>query len=169
MASLILNFATKYTWSASRSGRFTPGEWSSNTHWIGELVRPRPSLDILEQRKISCPCRGSNADSSVIRPPSVVTVPLLRRRTVCHLPVKMWASATLYVTCMLLMHDWIRYACIFQLFCWHCTVRHVTFHCWRSFQSDLRVGYINLEKCFFSLADKQWCSVHFVAGHLYGL
>jgi hypothetical protein len=32
-------------WSASRPGRFTPGEGDSVTHWIGGWVGPRASLD----------------------------------------------------------------------------------------------------------------------------
>jgi hypothetical protein len=33
-------------WSASRSGRFTPGERGPRTYWIGGLVDPRAGLDI---------------------------------------------------------------------------------------------------------------------------
>jgi hypothetical protein len=33
-------------WSVSRPGRFTPG-----THWIGDWVDPRASLDDVEKRK----------------------------------------------------------------------------------------------------------------------
>jgi hypothetical protein len=32
-------------WSASRSGRFTPRERTSSTHWIGGWVGPRAGLD----------------------------------------------------------------------------------------------------------------------------
>jgi hypothetical protein len=32
-------------WSASRPGRFTPGEIVSGTHWIGGWVGPRTGLD----------------------------------------------------------------------------------------------------------------------------
>jgi hypothetical protein len=32
-------------WSASRAGRFTPGERAPGTHWIGGWVDPRASLD----------------------------------------------------------------------------------------------------------------------------
>jgi hypothetical protein len=35
-------------WSASRSGRFTPGERAPFTHWIG--VDPRARLDDVEKR-----------------------------------------------------------------------------------------------------------------------
>jgi hypothetical protein len=38
-------------WSASRPGRFTPGEKVPGTHWIGNWVDPRAGLDDLEERK----------------------------------------------------------------------------------------------------------------------
>jgi hypothetical protein len=38
-------------WSASRPGRFTPGERAPGTHWIGGWVGPRASLDDMEERK----------------------------------------------------------------------------------------------------------------------
>jgi hypothetical protein len=37
-------------WSASRPGRFTPGERAHGTHWIGGLG-PRAGLDDVEKRK----------------------------------------------------------------------------------------------------------------------
>jgi hypothetical protein len=36
-------------WSASRPGRFTPGDRAPGTHWIGGWVDPRTSLDDLEK------------------------------------------------------------------------------------------------------------------------
>jgi hypothetical protein len=39
-------------WSASRSGRFTPGERTPGTHWIGGWVGPRAGLDTVEKRKL---------------------------------------------------------------------------------------------------------------------
>jgi hypothetical protein len=45
--------------SASRSGRFTCGERTSGTHWIGDWVGARAGLDAVK-RKISCLCRESN-------------------------------------------------------------------------------------------------------------
>jgi hypothetical protein len=39
-------------WSASRPGRFTPGEIAPDTHWIGRWVGPRACLDAMEERKI---------------------------------------------------------------------------------------------------------------------
>jgi hypothetical protein len=38
-------------WSASRPGRFTPGERAPGTHWIGGWVDPRASMEDLEKRK----------------------------------------------------------------------------------------------------------------------
>jgi hypothetical protein len=37
--------------SASRPGRFTPGERSSGTYWIGGWVDPRAGLNDIEKRK----------------------------------------------------------------------------------------------------------------------
>jgi hypothetical protein len=36
-------------WSASRPGRFAPGERSPDTNWIGGLVCPRTGLDEFEK------------------------------------------------------------------------------------------------------------------------
>jgi hypothetical protein len=38
-------------WSASRPGRFTPGERAPGTHRIGGWVGPRTGLDDMEKRK----------------------------------------------------------------------------------------------------------------------
>jgi hypothetical protein len=38
-------------WSASRPGRFTPGERVPGTHWIGGCVGPRAGLGDVEKRK----------------------------------------------------------------------------------------------------------------------
>jgi hypothetical protein len=56
-------------WSASRSGRFTPGETAPGTHRIGGWVEPRVVLDDVEKRKcltlqgfelrpLGCPARS---------------------------------------------------------------------------------------------------------------
>jgi hypothetical protein len=42
-------------WSASRPGRFTPGERAPGTHWIGGWVGPRASLDDVERWKFLPP------------------------------------------------------------------------------------------------------------------
>jgi hypothetical protein len=39
-------------WSASRSGRFTPGERDPCTHWIGSWVSLRADLEDVEKRKL---------------------------------------------------------------------------------------------------------------------
>jgi hypothetical protein len=39
-------------WSASRPGRFTPGERTPGTHWIGGWVDPRAGLDDVEKRTL---------------------------------------------------------------------------------------------------------------------
>jgi hypothetical protein len=56
--------------SASRPGRFTPGERASCTHWIGGWVGPGTGLDDVERRKfmplpglelrpLGCPTRSA--------------------------------------------------------------------------------------------------------------
>jgi hypothetical protein len=40
-------------WSASRPGRFSPGERSHGTHWIGGWVDPRAGLGEVEKGKFS--------------------------------------------------------------------------------------------------------------------
>jgi hypothetical protein len=42
-------------WSASRPGRFTPGERAPGTHWIGGWVAPRAGLDDMEKWKFLTP------------------------------------------------------------------------------------------------------------------
>jgi hypothetical protein len=37
-------------WSASRSGRFTPGEGAAVIHWIGGSMDPRAGLEGVEKR-----------------------------------------------------------------------------------------------------------------------
>jgi hypothetical protein len=38
-------------WSASRPGRFSPGERAPGTHWIGGWVNPRTRLHDVKKRK----------------------------------------------------------------------------------------------------------------------
>jgi hypothetical protein len=42
-------------YSASRPGRFTPGERAPGTHWIGGWVGPRAGLDDMEKWKFFPP------------------------------------------------------------------------------------------------------------------
>jgi hypothetical protein len=39
-------------WSTSCPGRFTPGERTPDTHWLGGWVDPRASLNDVEKRKL---------------------------------------------------------------------------------------------------------------------
>jgi hypothetical protein len=54
-------------WSASRPGRFIPGERARGTHWIGGWADARAGLDGLEN-KISWTYWDSNSDPSVVQP-----------------------------------------------------------------------------------------------------
>jgi hypothetical protein len=40
-------------WSASRLGRFTPGDTAPNTHFIGGWMGPRAGLDLMEKKSFS--------------------------------------------------------------------------------------------------------------------
>jgi hypothetical protein len=42
---------TEGKWSASRVGRFNPGERAPGTYWIGDWVDPRAGLDDVEKRQ----------------------------------------------------------------------------------------------------------------------
>jgi hypothetical protein len=46
-------------WSASRPGRFTPREMVPDTHWTGDWVGPRVSLDAAE-RTLGRPARSQS-------------------------------------------------------------------------------------------------------------
>jgi hypothetical protein len=46
-----LDLGTSWRWSASRPGRYTPGERAPGTLWIGGWVDPRAGLDDVEKRK----------------------------------------------------------------------------------------------------------------------
>jgi hypothetical protein len=54
-------------WSVSCPGRFTPGERTPGTHWIGGWVSSRASLYDVEKRKY-LPYRDSNSKPSVVKP-----------------------------------------------------------------------------------------------------
>jgi hypothetical protein len=54
-------------WSASRPGRFTPGEGAAGTHCIRGWVGPRTGLEDVERRKF-CPYLDSNSDPSAVQP-----------------------------------------------------------------------------------------------------
>jgi hypothetical protein len=46
----ILDLGISWRWSASRPGRFTPGEIALSIHWIGGWVGPETNLDYTEGR-----------------------------------------------------------------------------------------------------------------------
>jgi hypothetical protein len=54
-------------YSASRPGRFIPGERAPSTHWIGGWVNPRAGLDDVERRKFLT-YHDSKFDLSVFQP-----------------------------------------------------------------------------------------------------
>jgi hypothetical protein len=49
-------------WSASRPCRFTPGEWASDTHWIGGWVAPEPVWPLWRKEKV---CSAGNRARAV--------------------------------------------------------------------------------------------------------
>jgi hypothetical protein len=49
-------------WLTSRSDQFILREIDVGTHWTGDWVGPRAGLQILKDRKISCPCPESNPE-----------------------------------------------------------------------------------------------------------
>jgi hypothetical protein len=56
-------------WSASRLSRFTLGERTPGTHWIGGWVNPRAGLDNMERRKfLTYRDWKSNSDPSFLQP-----------------------------------------------------------------------------------------------------
>jgi hypothetical protein len=59
-----LTSATRWGWvvSVTPRPRFTPGERTPGTHWIGGWVGLSAGVDAGARRKILCPCRGSKPD-----------------------------------------------------------------------------------------------------------
>jgi hypothetical protein len=51
-------------WPGSCPRRFTPGEITPSSCWLGCWVGFTTSLDRVNKRKICCPCRESNSNSS---------------------------------------------------------------------------------------------------------
>jgi hypothetical protein len=47
-------------WSASHPGHLTPRETAPDTHWVGDWVGPRASLDMVLKRKTPSPHQDSN-------------------------------------------------------------------------------------------------------------
>jgi hypothetical protein len=65
-----LTSATRWGWvvSVTPRPRFTPGERTPDTHWVGGWVGLTAGLDAGARRKILCPCRGSNFDHPIVQP-----------------------------------------------------------------------------------------------------
>jgi hypothetical protein len=78
-------------WSYSRSGRFTPGERASGTHWLGGWVGFTAGLEAVENRKILCPWPKSNPVLSKVKVKGKV-VPVLFRLTDHHAMKAYWES-----------------------------------------------------------------------------
>jgi hypothetical protein len=51
MDTRFLGLGTSWRWSASRSGRFTPGGRAAGSHWTGGWVGPTAGLDDMEKSK----------------------------------------------------------------------------------------------------------------------
>jgi hypothetical protein len=63
----ILNLALSGgEWSVSLPGRFNHREEATGTHWRGNRVGSTTGLEAMQKRPISCPCRESNYNSSVV-------------------------------------------------------------------------------------------------------
>jgi hypothetical protein len=54
-------------WSASRPGRFTPGERAPGTHWIGGWVGPRAVPYAVVKRKIPSSRRELNPRTLIVQ------------------------------------------------------------------------------------------------------
>jgi hypothetical protein len=79
IAPRILDVGTRWRWSASRPGRFTPRERDSGTHWIGGFVGPRAVLDTaVVKRKITSPRRESNPRTPIVQQLSAIPTELSR-------------------------------------------------------------------------------------------
>jgi hypothetical protein len=53
---------------ASHSGRFTPRERASVSHWIGGWVSPRAVMDVVVKSKIPSSRRKSNPRTPIVQP-----------------------------------------------------------------------------------------------------
>jgi hypothetical protein len=59
-----IDIGTRWEWSASSLGRFSPREKAPGMHFIGGWVGPIAGLDAVERRKIPSPYWDSNLRSS---------------------------------------------------------------------------------------------------------
>jgi hypothetical protein len=58
-------------WSASRLGRFTPGERTTVTHWIGGWVGSSVGLDAVVKKKIPQPLPGLEPPDHLAHSPAL--------------------------------------------------------------------------------------------------
>ena len=58
------HLGTRWRWTTSRPGRFTPGGNNPDTYWMRGWAGPRAGLDVLDKEKISYPCRDSKPETS---------------------------------------------------------------------------------------------------------
>jgi hypothetical protein len=82
-------------WSASRHGRFTPGERAPGTHWIGGQVGPRACLNDEKRKFLTLPGRE-------LRP----VQPVASRYTDCDIPAPRYQNLILKNICNRLGHPW---------------------------------------------------------------
>jgi hypothetical protein len=61
-------------WSASRPGRFAPGEITQNTHWIGGWVGPRAGPDAVAKRKVPVPAQKPNCGDTTRSPIIIIVI-----------------------------------------------------------------------------------------------
>jgi hypothetical protein len=65
---LILNLGTKWEWLTSRPGHTTPPSTNPSNHWIGGWMGSRVGMEVLENKKLSCPYRDSIPGPSIPKP-----------------------------------------------------------------------------------------------------
>ena len=75
---------------------FYPKGKGSGTYWMGGLVVHRVGLDVLGMRKISCPYRKSNHDSSVVMLPAWLILWPRYRSLMQFVPSALALSATVF-------------------------------------------------------------------------
>jgi hypothetical protein len=59
-SSTVREVGARWERSASRPGRFTPGERAPGTHWIADWVDLKTGVDAVEKIHTSFPCLESN-------------------------------------------------------------------------------------------------------------
>jgi hypothetical protein len=65
---IALDLDTRWEWSASGLGRFTPGERVLGTHFVRGWVGPKAGMNAVEEIKIYFLCLESKPNSWVVQP-----------------------------------------------------------------------------------------------------